>query len=275
MMEPPPGPPKTATKVLDCSICGKHFNYPRSVIRHILSVHQKIKDFECEICSKKFSDKGDLNKHKAKIHKKENFCETCKVKVEDLKDHFETIHADYEFMCKLCPCRYQSLSSLNHHKKLKHKVEIPDAQNDFQCSICEKIFNDKKKLARHIKIHEKECKEESQNDSINCLELVNVKLEPMDYNFYDYDEANSTDVKMESYDNDTIEELILPNNIKHESSDNNSCDEDWSDLKNLNDYSDDYDEEVKVDVSKTPKKFNTSQVGINCIIGFFKQKNGF
>lgn len=37
------GAEKTAAKVLDCSICGKHFNYPRSVVRHILSVHEKIK----------------------------------------------------------------------------------------------------------------------------------------------------------------------------------------------------------------------------------------
>lgn len=210
-----------------------------------------------------------------------------------MREHFETLHSGYEFCCEFCPSRYQSLSSLNYHKKLKHLMALPEEPNfekecKLQCSLCDKTFSTKKKLNRHIKIHERDDNEDiaetkvrlrkSRKDkSINCLELVNVKLEPLDESFdCAFDDIDiQPEVKMESYENETIEEVILPVKVKQETSDNNSSDEDWSDLKNFNDYS---DEELMHDVSneipKKKKKFDTSQVLSRAIEKIPLEKDG-
>lgn len=169
-------------KILDCSFCGKHFNYPRSVIRHILSVHEKVKDFECEICARKFSDKGELNKHKKKFHEEKNsgkFCKICKIKIEDIKEHYDQCHDDLEFICDVCHIRFRNISTLGYHKKLKHPEYGKDPK--FLCKICGKGYIYKSQLLKHELIHQDtlEVNEKRHHVSIDDID-ISVKQEPIE-----------------------------------------------------------------------------------------------
>lgn len=267
------------SRVLDCSICGKHFNYPRSVVRHILSVHEKVKDFECEYCDKRFSDKGDLNKHMKRFHEDRNFgkfCKYCKVTVEDMKDHFEQLHADLQFICDVCHIRFKTASSLSYHKQ-KHETKV---KPKFKCSTCDKSFSFKSLLTKHEAIHrvKKAVKVKKVEN-----EYVEIKQEPMDHveaiiSYDDYEGGSSDVAKVKQEPIESIQEtteVFVVSNIKHEESENeeiyheentksstsdyevdNIDDEDWS--KNDTDSSEEESKsDIKVkdeEISSPPRK---------------------
>ena len=54
-----------------CPICKKGFPTPSKVKRHLLAVHEKIREFQCDICSHAFSQKIHVLKHRQAVHKKE------------------------------------------------------------------------------------------------------------------------------------------------------------------------------------------------------------
>ena len=54
-----------------CPQCKKGFPTPSKVKRHLLAVHEKIREFQCDICSHAFSQKIHVLKHRQAVHKKE------------------------------------------------------------------------------------------------------------------------------------------------------------------------------------------------------------
>ena len=60
--------------------------------KHILAVHENVRDYQCDICKKAFPLKGDLNKHVQTVHEK--------------------IQA---FQCQLCNHAHSSKSNLRKH----------------------------------------------------------------------------------------------------------------------------------------------------------------
>lgn len=250
-------------KALDCKICGKHFKYPRSVVRHILSVHEKIKSFECDICGKKFSDKGDLNKHRVKIHENEGkICRICKFSVENMKEHYEIIHSDLQFPCQSCPLRFKSLASLQYHKNMKHTgVEMK-----YCCSTCGEEFQYEALLTKHEKTHQEEEEEEDQKVEINNAEC---KVEILTQ----YPDIHNIDVKKEVINDDYQEENVFySHEIKQEPSDNDDIEtryeEDWLE-------SEDYSEDDKpLKKPKKDKESDTSQVLSRYITKIPLEKDG-
>ena len=53
-----------------CSICGVAFSEKYELKRHILRVHEKVKDFQCESCHKGFYGAHHLKRHVMRIHEK-------------------------------------------------------------------------------------------------------------------------------------------------------------------------------------------------------------
>ena len=77
-IEPDQSPPPTDSEgnqflktLMMCPICKKGFPTPSKVKRHLLAVHEKIREFQCDICSHAFSQKIHVLKHRQAVHKKE------------------------------------------------------------------------------------------------------------------------------------------------------------------------------------------------------------
>ena len=54
-----------------CPQCKKGFPTPSKVKRHLLAVHEKIREFQCDICTHAFSQKIHVLKHRQAVHKSE------------------------------------------------------------------------------------------------------------------------------------------------------------------------------------------------------------
>ena len=52
-----------------CQFCKKAFLKKDHLKRHIQTVHEKKRDFECDICNKSFTTSSSLKTHITKIHK--------------------------------------------------------------------------------------------------------------------------------------------------------------------------------------------------------------
>ena len=56
------------TKTFNCVECSYSTKNKAHLLRHIKSVHQKIRDFQCTECKYATGDKGDLRKHLKNVH---------------------------------------------------------------------------------------------------------------------------------------------------------------------------------------------------------------
>ena len=168
-----------------CSKCGKHFSFVKSLKRHILTVHEKIKPFKCEVesCLSTFVDRSSQNKHMKNVHEmvkpvkepvkelnESIVCPVCgkslKGKPKDLRKHISSVHEKIKpFSCPIesCESTFRDKTSQKFHifnvhereKPVKVKTEEPKSGNT--CEICGKSFKGSiKDLKKHIRfVHEK------------------------------------------------------------------------------------------------------------------------
>lgn len=144
-----------------CPLCDKTFNKSSGLSRHVNGVHEKKKQFECPICQKGFHDKSYLYKHikfhgdkktskyrlvVSQKHQDPNHCFICRIDVEDMRDHFKTVHPDSKFECKICFRSYPRKESLRRHQNAFH-VKNPVK---YTCDHCGKSYVDKDNIRKHM-----------------------------------------------------------------------------------------------------------------------------
>ena len=86
-------------KNVKCEECGKEFNRPGDLRRHVKRVHEGLKDHICKFCKKGFSRPGLLKGHILKFHEEESavtfnckFCTKVFNRAETLKNHIMNVH---------------------------------------------------------------------------------------------------------------------------------------------------------------------------------------
>lgn len=132
-----------------CEICGITFAKRGNKVRHILTVHNRLKQFECDQCGAKFGLKADLGRHRYRIHESRSFsCEACGksfAEESQLKLHVRITHEKdaHPWECKECHIHFGRKSSLTRHELTVHR------HTRFVCRVCQKSYSQKFDAIRH------------------------------------------------------------------------------------------------------------------------------
>ena len=149
--------------------------------KHIISVHENLKNFACDVCGKFYKSVRKLNEHKKTVHISQsemknicNFCGYASSTASLLKSHIFRNHTERtrDFQCNLCEKAFYEVKMLNLHKKRVH-----EGLRNYICKICGKTFKQDHHLKNHTRgVHEgvswKEILKKSSKTKINPLELV-------------------------------------------------------------------------------------------------------
>ncbi|KAG9009055.1 hypothetical protein FRB94_012579 [Tulasnella sp. JGI-2019a] len=111
--------------------CLKSFTLAKDLRRHVVTVHQRIRNFQCPSCSKSFGQKGGL------------------------KIHIQAIHSSNRkpWQCSYPDCEAEFSDGAG---RIRHEAEQhagPDdgpVEKSLECLDCNKVFKRKERLKRHV-----------------------------------------------------------------------------------------------------------------------------
>ncbi|XP_033210155.1 zinc finger protein 85-like [Belonocnema kinseyi] len=144
-----------------CKLCGKLFKRKYDMNIHVDHVHHKTRSrksvsmHKCDICPRSYIWPNDLTRHKRTGHGSvvpQFFYDSCEYKTNmkrNLLKHIASSHlkiSKSRHNCDKCSRSYNTISTLNRHKRLEHAIVIPQ----FDCDWCEYKTERKEDLSKHI-----------------------------------------------------------------------------------------------------------------------------
>uniref|UniRef100_A0A0K2TAF1 Zinc finger protein 699 [Ailuropoda melanoleuca] n=1 Tax=Lepeophtheirus salmonis TaxID=72036 RepID=A0A0K2TAF1_LEPSM len=146
-------------KVLTCDLCLLNVRGPRTLSKHMHSIHGITLDFDCKKCGKLFETQEILDTHIASIHggnpnPKDFICEKCSRMFSSnhlLITHMRCHSNGKKITCKTCGKTFKWQSSLVRHTRSVHSNTTVSVQ--YGCKFCGKSFKDQSSLKYHVFTH--------------------------------------------------------------------------------------------------------------------------
>lgn len=141
---------------LVCFVCGKKFMSKKRYESHVSAAHTENERIECTLCDKILKTKAMLQYHLDKDHRKRTVkCLKCP-KTFPYGQYMKRAHHMAEahgikrpvFKCETCDKEYQTVTSLNTHKRMIHK-----RTREFKCEICGYVTTDGSYFKKHLDMH--------------------------------------------------------------------------------------------------------------------------
>ncbi len=159
-----------------CHICGKIFQYPESLGRHLKTVHSDERPFKCPLCSSSFNRNHNLTIHIKVVHQRQqiyvkkhiprlcDYCGKVLLSARSLEEHISSMHTKkplYEcdrchttFFRKLVFHKHLSSSDCNL-KSIKKCSDSTDAEEEVTrcCEVCGLEFKKEHFYLKHTLKH--------------------------------------------------------------------------------------------------------------------------
>ena len=146
--------------------CNKIIKNFRHAIRHIQTVHEKLKPYECALCKRRFWTKQVLMRHYENIHDVEkqsfeiepNYEGNQLAVINSVYEDRITANPDGTFTC-IVETIYGSCNKIIKHYRhaTRHVQTVHEKLKPFECAVCKRGFSRKQELMRHYEnIHDKE-----------------------------------------------------------------------------------------------------------------------
>ena len=116
---------------LSCDLCNLSFSNSSSLSKHIISVHDHLKNepevVSCTKCSKVFGSKFGLDAHN------------------------QAVHEGIRFKCQFCDKAYTTKNNVENHIRIQHGGFKDQPNMVYECETCGKEFCRKDSYVRHVK----------------------------------------------------------------------------------------------------------------------------
>lgn len=152
--------------IVECDICGTHFN-DLIIFKEHISSHKNVTSkylifmdyMQCDICQKIVRTRTNFTKH-MRNHIPDSYkCRTCEEKFNGItqRNHHEQSHSTESLVCDICSSSFGTIRYLKQHKKRMHS----DFQVRHKCTLCSNDFRSPAVLEKHLKLH-------AENKTIAC-----------------------------------------------------------------------------------------------------------
>ncbi|KAM6936342.1 zinc finger protein 1035 [Lycodopsis pacificus] len=170
----------TGSLALSCKFCGRCFESPQSLKKHVRS-HGGQRPYSCLECGKGFKKRAYLIGHKI-IHQRRIQCTVCRKilpTIGELIQHRSSHHKRGMLRCPDCDQQFQYPAHLLRHleahknrerrasrfgqrpslkpQKSLESLKEQSGPKQLQCSLCKEVFNDAQVLRKHCLAHISGC----------------------------------------------------------------------------------------------------------------------